>query len=70
MTAYGRRSRGQGGDPLQTIDLDDRSLLPLFLSCRAAVRAKTSATEWQPVDASVHMRIVEGLADKLVKALR
>lgn len=29
---------------LETGDLDDLGLLPLFLSCRAAVRAKTSAT--------------------------
>ncbi len=28
----------------RTLDLDGLSLLPLFLSCRAAVRAKTSAT--------------------------
>jgi len=28
----------------ETADLDGASLLPLFLSCRAAVRAKTSAT--------------------------
>jgi aminoglycoside phosphotransferase family enzyme/predicted kinase len=32
---------------LETADLDGISLLPLFLSCRAAVRAKTSATAAQ-----------------------
>ncbi len=32
---------------VETADLDGLSLLPLFLSCRAAVRAKTSATAAQ-----------------------
>jgi aminoglycoside phosphotransferase family enzyme/predicted kinase len=62
---------------IQTNDLDGLPLLPLFLSCRAAIRAKTSVTQTALVaDAEARTRLVEiarkyiGLADELSRPVR
>jgi aminoglycoside phosphotransferase family enzyme/predicted kinase len=47
---------------LETDDCDGIRLLPLFLSCRAAVRAKTSATAAQLQDDPERRRELEGTA--------
>jgi len=47
---------------LDTADLDGLALLPLFLSCRAAVRAKTSATAAQLQSDVQRRRDLEGAA--------
>jgi aminoglycoside phosphotransferase family enzyme/predicted kinase len=46
----------------ETADFDGISLLPLFLSCRAAVRAKTSATAAQLTDNGRRRHAIEGTA--------
>jgi len=46
----------------RTVDLDGLSLLPLFLSCRAAVRAKTSATGAKAQPDELHRRDLESLS--------
>jgi hypothetical protein len=47
---------------IETADVDGVSLLPLFLSCRAAVRAKTSATAAQLQQDMPRRRELEGMA--------
>jgi predicted kinase len=43
----------------ETVDLDGAALMPLFLSCRAAIRAKTSATAAQVQGASARRQALE-----------
>ncbi len=54
----------------ETADIDGLSLLPLFLSCRAAVRAKTSATAARVQSDARHRRELEETArDYLAMAI-
>jgi aminoglycoside phosphotransferase family enzyme/predicted kinase len=52
----------------ETADFDAVSLLPLFLSCRAAVRAKTSATAAQLQQDERRRRELEGTAREYLAA--